>query len=63
MIAPTLSERLRMVCNEIRRNKMPLADLIPLLQQAADEIDRYEAECSSDYGSDPEPDAETGRVK
>lgn len=35
----TLQERLRTACESIRRNSMPLADLIPLLAQAADALD------------------------
>lgn len=56
----TISERLRMACNEIRRNKMALADLIPLMQAAADEIDRLQAEVLL---HETEVGSETGRVK
>lgn len=35
----SLSERLRDAADTVRRKPMPLADFIPQLQQAADEID------------------------
>ena len=37
-----LAERLRAACQKLRTTAMPLADLIPLAQQAADEIDRLQ---------------------
>lgn len=36
----TTVERLRHHANTLRTNSIPLKDLIPLLQQAADELDR-----------------------
>lgn len=35
----TLPERLRAMARDIRRRPIPLADVIPLLTEAADEID------------------------
>lgn len=37
-----LTERLRAHAETLRRKPMALADLIPLLQEAADEIERLE---------------------
>lgn len=36
--APDIAARLRNACVKVRRQSMPLADLIPLLQQAADAL-------------------------
>lgn len=36
--AQELAERLRASCEKLRRTNMPLSDLIPLLQQAADAL-------------------------
>lgn len=38
------SKALRAACEKLRRSPMPLADMIPLMQQAADKIDDLEAE-------------------
>ena len=35
----TVPDRLRQACDSVRRTSMPLADLIPLMQQSADKID------------------------
>lgn len=35
-----LGDELRMACEKLRRTPMPIADVIPLLCKAADEIDR-----------------------
>ena len=35
----TLSEELRTACADIRRKPYPIADLVPLLQRAADALD------------------------
>lgn len=43
--APTaemLAQRLRAACEKLRRTPMPIADMIPLLQQAADALARSE---------------------
>ena len=40
--APTITERLRAQVESLRRRPTPLADLIPLLQQAVDEIERLQ---------------------
>lgn len=37
-----LQERLRDACNKLRRTPMPIADVIPLLQEAAAKIDVLE---------------------
>jgi hypothetical protein len=34
-----LAERLRAACNKLRTTSMPLADMIPLMQQAADALE------------------------
>lgn len=36
----TLQDRLRDTVEKLRRTPMPIADIIPLLQQAADELDK-----------------------
>lgn len=43
------AHRLREVCKEIRRKSYPIADLIPLLQQAADELDDMESIIGNQY--------------
>ena len=35
-----LVERLRKACEEVRRKSFPLSDLIPLLQEAADALEK-----------------------
>lgn len=37
-----ISKRLRDICVDIRRKPVSLSELIPLMQQAADEIDKLE---------------------
>lgn len=39
MSTDKLAGRLRAACNKLRTTSMPLADLIPLMQQAADALD------------------------
>lgn len=41
MIETEISQRIRATVKKLRTTPMPLADLIPLLQAAADEADRY----------------------
>lgn len=36
--------RLRMACDKIRRTSMPIKDLVPMMHEAADAIQRLEAE-------------------
>lgn len=36
---PTLAQRLRDACSSVRSKSYPLADLIPLMQQAADALE------------------------
>lgn len=36
----TLQEHIRFAISKLRTSSMPLSDLIPLLQEAADELDR-----------------------
>lgn len=43
------AHRLREVCKDIRRKPLPISDLIPLLQQAADELDDMESIIGNQY--------------
>lgn len=43
------AHRLREVSKEVRRKPYPIADLIPLLQQAADELDDMESIIGNQY--------------
>ena len=38
------SQQLRDLCSTLRRTPKPLSDIIPILQEAADEIDKLRAE-------------------
>lgn len=38
----TIQTQLRKACTRLRRTSLPLADLIPLLQRAADKLDDFE---------------------
>lgn len=38
----TIQTQLRQACTRLRRTSLPLADLIPLLQRAADKLDDFE---------------------
>lgn len=40
----TIQERLRETCTKLRRTPMPISDVIPLLQEAAEKIDVLELE-------------------
>jgi hypothetical protein len=40
----TLIERLREACKKLRRTPMPIADVIPMLQEAADTIEAMQRE-------------------
>lgn len=40
----SLEQRLRDTVQKLRRTPMPIADVAPLLQEAADEIDRLKTE-------------------
>lgn len=44
-----IQTRLRCISTQLRTKSIPLADLIPLLQQAADEIDRLEDKLDKTY--------------
>lgn len=37
----TLAEQLRDACDKVRLKSYPLSDLIPLMQKAADELDKH----------------------
>lgn len=39
-----ITDQMRHWCNEVRRNPSPLADAIPMVQRASDEITRVRAE-------------------
>jgi len=53
-----LAERLRECARDIRRKPTPLADVIPLLTEAADEIEaKQHAQPCSGYGNGCECDA------
>ena len=41
-VTAKLAERLRAACHKLRTTSMPLADLIPVMQQAADALAAYE---------------------
>lgn len=45
----SIQTRLRCISTQLRTTSMPLADIIPLLQQAADEIDRLENKLDNAY--------------
>lgn len=47
-----LSQRLRDAAARLRRTPMPLKDLIPLLQEAADKVEILEPMTLEDYLSD-----------
>lgn len=46
---PDIQERLRDACFKLRTTPVLLADLIPLLQQAADKIDQLEDKLDNTY--------------
>lgn len=48
------AERLRAACVEIRRKPYPIKDLVPLLQQAADDLDLMDNALMKACGDDPE---------
>jgi hypothetical protein len=45
----TLQQRLRATCEKLRRTPMPIADIIPLLQEAANELDKKEIKINDLY--------------
>lgn len=54
-MANELSERLRVWCEKIRRTPVPISDVIPLLQKAADYIDEQDAKIQKSFSDDIEP--------
>ena len=54
-----LAERLRAACATVRTKSMPLADLIPLMQQAADKLAAHDAEQAALRDLECPPDPET----
>lgn len=54
MNKPTLAERIRNACAEMRRKPYPIADLIPLMQETADRIELLERLLQQEEGFDDE---------